>query len=319
MVNTFITSKCYKESASYLDKKRLWKQCLEAKQILDILEQLEFIAKRNNYPERPAISDDIATQFLKSAEWVKDIRKKYLASKECYVCIDNEWSLRNMDDLPHKIRKEKWSILPNGKVAVCISEKTKLSGPFASEKRRVISEKKFQQKHGDLFGKSRTPRNVFIFKRKEIALPEDKIYRLGFSQHPIVRMWCGYEDALRLYICDHLDECKYRGIKADSIKVKRPEGAVVHPWWINLVINSHRASLVRKELSRKEARWYMDNPLFFETSREWIISGYIWPCNLSHSDIAEIINGTSDPENHTKFCIAINSSAESPENILHLL
>jgi len=117
MVNTFVTSFSngnYRESAESLDKVRLWKQCLEAYQILSILKQLKSIAKKENkiiykkvVNEHNLSSKKIANRFLKRCAWVKETRKNYLDSDYRYICIDGVWEKRNKNDLPLKLYKSK--------------------------------------------------------------------------------------------------------------------------------------------------------------------------------------------------------------------
>ena len=98
----------------------------------------------------------------------------------------------------------------------------------------------------------------------------DKIYTLGFSSHPMTRMWIGYVDSLKMYINNHIDEYNSRKTHLGTqchISLPKFElpNKIIHPWWItdtNLVIDSHISSLLRKEISRKERVWYQNMSLF---------------------------------------------------------
>ncbi len=82
MVNTFVTCSNYDECAKHLDRQRLGKQRVEAKQILDILQDLHFIAEKlnshfqNNKFNFPH-NEDIARMFLDRCDWVDLVRNTY--------------------------------------------------------------------------------------------------------------------------------------------------------------------------------------------------------------------------------------------------
>lgn len=275
MVNTFVTYQKvdgnkfipdYARSASSLDKQRLLKQIVEASQILNILKQLKKIAKLESWelykPFNDATSspEEIYSHFLERVDWVKQTRSRYLSLEYRYAFINGKMQKYNKKELPRKLQQKDKFVLEGSRVKI-----------------------------GDKY-----------FERNHIALPEDKIFSLGFSQHAIVKMWIGYEQSLKEYINAHIDSyCtkKKKNGENCSIKIKKfelPE-FILHPWWLvyfDGVVLSHRASLLRKEYYRKESIHYFSNPDFTKIPDEWKKSGYVWTGSLKNTFlILKIIKG----------------------------
>ena len=70
----------------------------------------------------------------------------------------------------------------------------------------------------------------------------------GWSNHPIVKMWRGYENALALYHNIAIEEWVKRGYN-NNMKKKIVRGKVEYPSWLgNRKFHaSHRANLLRKD------------------------------------------------------------------------
>ncbi len=113
MVNTFILTSNnfdpdYLINASLLDNKRLGKQRVEAKQILDIILNLKCIAKYYNWDIINDVNEDelklpINQQiqmFINRCNWVDTIRKRYLALNErlIYRKINENFKLVKYDN-----------------------------------------------------------------------------------------------------------------------------------------------------------------------------------------------------------------------------
>ena len=79
---------------------------------------------------------------------------------------------------------------------------------------------------------------------KTILTPEQK----GWRNHPITRMWAGYENALKQYLNECIDEWVDRGYN-NTMKHEVIEGDVVYPHWLgnDLFHSSHRSNLLRKD------------------------------------------------------------------------
>ena len=69
----------------------------------------------------------------------------------------------------------------------------------------------------------------------------------GWVNHPAVRMWRGYENALKEYYNSVVTEWVRRGYR-NRMKFERIKGKVVLPDWLGGGIHaSHRSNLLRKD------------------------------------------------------------------------
>lgn len=73
-------------------------------------------------------------------------------------------------------------------------------------------------------------------------------FKTGWSNHPAVLMWEGYENALKLYFNLCLDEWIKRGYNNTMEKFKL-EGEIIYPPWFGKekFHASHRSNLLRKD------------------------------------------------------------------------
>ncbi len=92
----------------------------------------------------------------------------------------------------------------------------------------------------------------------------------GWKNHPAVRMWEGYENALALYMNAMIDEWIERGYKNTMKRVVIIDyKKVKFPWWFHwkALHDSHKASL-----NRKDPSFYN-----FDVDPIFMSHGYIWP------------------------------------------
>ena len=70
----------------------------------------------------------------------------------------------------------------------------------------------------------------------------------GLRNHPIVKMWTGYDDALKLYTNAMIEEWIKRGYN-NTMKIYHVPESVEFPEWIgdNRLHRSHRMNLLRKD------------------------------------------------------------------------
>ncbi len=89
--------------------------------------------------------------------------------------------------------------------------------------------------------------------------PEDK---RGWRNHPAVRMWRGYEEALKLYYNLCLDEWIRRGYRNNMPPAPLDQEALVWPWWLGRpeFHAAHRASLLRKDPAHYSRYGWDDDP-----------------------------------------------------------
>jgi hypothetical protein len=90
----------------------------------------------------------------------------------------------------------------------------------------------------------------------------------GWKNHPAVKMWKGYENALALYMNAMIDEWIARGYK-NTMQKEKIETHPKFPWWFDWepLHKSHKASL-----NRKNPEYY-----HFDIDSHFMTHGYIWP------------------------------------------
>ncbi len=90
----------------------------------------------------------------------------------------------------------------------------------------------------------------------------------GWRNHPAVKMWAGYENALKLYFNKSVKLWISKGYK-NTMKLEIIEGKIIFPKWFGNkeFHNSHKSNLLRK------------NPeYYFEFSKEVPENlDYVWP------------------------------------------
>jgi len=92
--------------------------------------------------------------------------------------------------------------------------------------------------------------------------------RNRWRRHPTVRMWAGYEDALRLYMNACIDEWVRRGFVNNMERAAASPDAPLPPWLGDERLHaSHRASLLRKSPSFYRRYGWTDDPC----------TPYFWP------------------------------------------
>ncbi len=261
MVNTFLirvsTKKVsYHETAHLLDKKRLNKQILEAKQMINSIEGAFVISKKLKIPIPEQCKNNTTRvnmkRFIENARWMCQVYQEYKKIPETLFYRDSKYY---------------WS-----KVAPRVVWK--------SEKYKVVENAVF-------FEKTKT-----AVPRENVCLTEfgDRVYSKNntFVYHACVKMWVGYLDAFKYYFNCMLEVAKERGIKSMYFPYQLARFPVVKPWWTEHSTPIFMASLMRKELMRNEPVWY-DN-IFPEIKQTiWFDAGYSWFGNLSIDEIMDII------------------------------
>ena len=101
----------------------------------------------------------------------------------------------------------------------------------------------------------------------------------GWRNHPITRMWDGYEDALKMYFNLCVEEWVSRGYNNTMVLEDVPEwGEIKYPHWLgnDLFHSSHRGNLLRKDFDYySQFNWEedIDNPYaWFDTEKkQWYL------------------------------------------------
>jgi len=72
--------------------------------------------------------------------------------------------------------------------------------------------------------------------------------RRGWRHHPAVRMWRGYEDALKMYMNAIIDEWVARGFRNNMLKMEHPPNPEMPPWLGDPDFHrAHQSNLIRKD------------------------------------------------------------------------
>ena len=71
----------------------------------------------------------------------------------------------------------------------------------------------------------------------------------AWAHHPAVKMWRGYENALRLYVNAMIREWKGRGFRNNLPYYEPGPDGIVYPWWLGdrRFHDSHKSNLLRKD------------------------------------------------------------------------
>lgn len=96
----------------------------------------------------------------------------------------------------------------------------------------------------------------------------DRTPTKGWRNHPVTRMWSGYEEALKLYQNHTIQEWISRGYK-NTMKFEEvdPQAVIMPPWFGEEEFHrSHRSNLLRKDYEYYSQ--YFNEPSDLE---------YLWP------------------------------------------
>lgn len=137
----------------------------------------------------------------------------------------------------------------------------------------------------------------------------------GFSSHPMVAMWVGYEDGLRYYINATIIEWIHRG-KVNNMRFHILYEMPQFPWWTkNKALQySHQSALLRKEKVRKEKRWYwtindwshvLDTGVPGEVPGGWYRCGYLWISRLTLTERQLLLSSSATEKEMQKLCYPI--------------
>jgi hypothetical protein len=107
---------------------------------------------------------------------------------------------------------------------------------------------------------------VEAFQILNILLKRTK--KQGWKNHPAVKMWAGYENALKLYFNKAVKLWISKGYK-NTMKLEIIEGKIILPKWMGdkKFHDSHKSNLLRK-----------DKEFYFKFSKEVPDNlEYVWP------------------------------------------
>ena len=89
----------------------------------------------------------------------------------------------------------------------------------------------------------------------------DRNTRKGWKNHPICKMWKGYENALKHYFNVSVKKWIERGYN-NNMKLEDIEGDIIYPEWFGneKFHASHRSNLLRKDFDFYSKYGWNDNP-----------------------------------------------------------
>ena len=97
----------------------------------------------------------------------------------------------------------------------------------------------------------------------------------GYSNHPAVQMWQGYEEMLKLYFNTIIKEWINRGYVNNLTLYEINESKLIRPWWLGNE-NFHRA--MRSRLIEKKPDFYEPK---FPDDKGFNDGKYLWPVNAN--------------------------------------
>lgn len=270
MVNTFLPFPDFKASAKCLDKLRLNKQITEAVQILNILENVQLLAKYYNLESMPLGTK--CSDYLETIKWFRDV---------CSIYVKNNYWLglsKNQLDVNGRIPtneieliqfKKDWNDYKVDELKeFCRQQKLAPKGKRKADLVKCLKENDTSENNYETFDETK-----------------HHLIRLGFCSHPAVRMWLGYEDSLRQYIDACIFEWRSRGGNS-KYKTFGTNDVVEKPWWIasERFCWSHQASLYRKA-----PEWYGEKfDLKILREKDQLQRGYIWPPNQTIQNMVRL-------------------------------
>jgi hypothetical protein len=105
----------------------------------------------------------------------------------------------------------------------------------------------------------------------------------AWRNHPVVKQWMLYPDALKDYINVMIAEWIRRGFK-NTMKTYKITKKYKMPWFVkSKVVNlSHQASLLRKEPTHYKKH-------FTDVPAQYMKYSYVWPSGLTEDQVDELI------------------------------
>lgn len=283
-------------TASSLDNSRLFKQCVEAKQLIDILTRMNIIANKLGMISIPTkiVDEDGSSKTVTSTSLIEDRVKLWNNQLEWYHSTLKEYLSKpfrfgivngKLKKLPVKMLSAKDYILHRDTV-ITLSKKqphesSMLVHSFSEDQdskcQKVTSDHGSDTTHCTNFFDMKSEMKLYCTPKKYFLLPGNEHWSMGFSSHPAVKMWIGHLDNLKFYYNTCLREVLRREIHNTKMEMyPLGELSTDQPWWMGCrhVILSHRVSLLRKQPS-------VYSKIFSENITRYKDCGYVWVSSLT--------------------------------------
>jgi hypothetical protein len=233
MVNSFLVNFDFRKSSDCLDNLRLCKQRVEAYQILIALYQLRFLARHFGIPDYPVGQDTPKSQ---REAWINKVLNTFKGYGYVAILIRGDMLIHfhNGQTLPRK---------PDGSHKLLYDPTTDYVYEVKGKRQKVIAS---------------GPKDTFV-------LPGEELITTGFKKHPAFCMWLGFEDCLKQYINAHIDAWIARGKNNTMMKYEVSDNVPRPSWTLSpAIINNFKATLLDREIKRREPAWYLTQPDFVE-------------------------------------------------------
>lgn len=113
----------------------------------------------------------------------------------------------------------------------------------------------------------------------------------GWSSHPALLMWKGYENGLKYYLNCMIEEWINRGynntMEYEVYDTVSNDGSsenivILMPWWFNCyqLQLSHKCSLLRKDYDHYSEVFHITK----EEKDKYFLKGYVWPSKLEYKE-----------------------------------
>lgn len=283
MVNTFLVSAGpdgFEKTAEVLDRKRLFRQIVEAYEILRVLTSRHHIASLLGAAKCPSFSGT-AESAEALFDWARSVSSQYIESGIVYTVNESdELESRPATEAPYHLRQGD-RFHENGDGTLTLwptkAEHDRIQRKYNAQDPAVLeydlsAGKRLRTRKALLLAANRWVPNSWI------------VYGKGHCYHPACLMWVGYERALMRYmtVMHTTYQLRYPQYEISPLEyyVRVPACEAEHlpesdasPWWYTSdspVILSHRASLLRK-LPTAYSK--------VVKASDWDERGYYWPAS----------------------------------------
>jgi hypothetical protein len=130
-------------------------------------------------------------------------------------------------------------------------------------------------------GKQRVEAKQIIDIIEKLKPNTAKLNPIAWGNHPAVRQWIGYANALKSYYNCIVKEWIARGF-VNNMKLYKLPKHITMPWFVNSLAftTSHQAALLRKLPTHYEK--------YFTVPKQYLQHTYLWPSKLSEEQKKEI-------------------------------
>lgn len=282
MVNTFLLHDDFRRSAALLDRQRLGKQRVEAYQILLVIIKYRFLAQYYGLDDFP-VGVDTSTAERKA--WVDKVMTTFKSARLGAILVRNNIVIEypKGTTLPH-VAKSGNHLFYDSATGIVYETSGKRSkivtyGPWHQY---VQTDELYVIDTPQIRAEAKTNRNgesvtdyylnpsLGSGKWQKLQQTADMYIVPAMRTGPMINLWLGFEEALKDYVNAHIEMWLARGYK-NNMKTYHVVDNYKRPSWTHSqeVIDNFKASLIEREIERREPGWYMHMPDFVDA---WVHS-----------------------------------------------